>query len=76
MKVVVKGLLAAVALSSVLLVGCDPYDCSVGGDCRGGKWEACCTNTQCEYRAPPDETFECDGTDCASAASRVVAYCR
>lgn len=73
-----KMLFGCLMLGMTAAAGCgsdSSFTCSTGGACRAGRtFESCCSATQCEYRAD-GMTFRCDGTNCSSAASRVVAYC-
>lgn len=50
--------------------------CTDYQDCPkyNGKIQSCCTATTCEYRANA-QVYACNGKDCASASTTVVAYC-
>jgi hypothetical protein len=56
--------------------GGEEYSCNYGGQCpnHGGTWDACCTSSDCYYKVI-DKTFECDGTDCITAAQELQSYC-
>ena len=67
-------MLAAIALISLPLIisSCDEeYVCkSATNSC--GTFEACCTATDCYYLYN-GKKYHCDGTNCTSAAERLVA---
>jgi len=72
----VKFVLMALFLASILLVG---LGCSEDEECLTdssvcGTFTACCTSSDCYYLAGDGTRFDCNGTDCSSAAGRLADY--
>jgi len=43
--------------------------------CGGKKIDACCTTSQCRYKASDGTVFNCNGTDCRAAAQQAARWC-
>jgi hypothetical protein len=73
-----KRLLATFAVVLLGAISCGPAEaCSQSGSCQGGgSYQSCCTATQCRYLASDGSSFNCNGTDCYTAAQQVIAWCQ
>jgi hypothetical protein len=81
MKKIAKPVLFGVILLACLFVvntGCKKKATCSGAEalCNGHTFEACCTETDCYYVVDGDTQYDCNGTDCWSAATEMTnTYC-
>ncbi len=66
-------LCSCLALLTWGTLGCGDLSCEDGSS-SCGDYSVCCTDTQCYYEVDDGTRFECDGTDCASAAQELAEY--
>ena len=70
----VSALLSGLCMSCVAPEQCSPFTSGTFTKCTDVK--ACCTNIQCRYTAAGGKEWKCDGTNCSSAATKLVNDCQ
>ena len=81
MKKFIKPVVFGVILVTCLFVistGCKKKATCSGAEplCGNHTFEACCTENDCYYLVDGNDRFDCNGTDCTTAANTLVlTYC-
>lgn len=66
--------LACLSMSCASPEQCSPFSSGAFTKCTDVK--ACCTSVQCRYTAAGGKEWKCSGTQCQSAAEKLVSDCR